>query len=144
MDVNQQEKGPLPLILLVEDNAGDVRLVREALLANSVACELVVVTNGQLAVNLIDEMDGGKRACPDLVLVDLNVPRISGLDVVRKIRASKKCSATPVALLSSSNHPTDRDKAAEVGVARYLVKPLHLAEFMNLGRIFKELLNQSM
>jgi CheY-like chemotaxis protein len=127
----------------VEDNAGDARLVREALLANSISCELIVVTNGQLAVDLIEEMDAGTLAFPDLVLVDLNVPRISGLEVVQRIRASKKCPATPVVILTSSDRQRDRDSVAGVSVARYIVKPSRLGDFMNLGRIFKELLNQS-
>lgn len=140
-DDSARQRPHRPCILLVEDNAGDARLVREALLANSVECELVVAPSGEQALELIDELDRAMLTFPDLVLVDLNLPRKSGLEVVKRIRASKKYSATPVAILTSSDLRRDRDSVAALNVAQYIIKPSRFGEFMNLGRIFKELLN---
>jgi len=135
-----EQTGKRSQILMVEDNLADVRLVREALEEHGVQCELVVITDGERAIRFIQSLDAGDTPLPDLAILDLNLPKKSGIDVLRQLRAGGRCSRIPVTVLSSSDHPTDKNEAFRFGASRYLRKPPRLAEFMSLGRVFKEML----
>lgn len=128
------------LIVLVEDNVGDARLVREALENSSIPCELVVITNGQRAIQFVDDIDSGSGLCPQLAIIDLNLPKLPGTEVVKKMRASQKCKDVPVIVLTSSDNHIDREKARSAGVSRYILKPARLSEILQLGTIFREIL----
>lgn len=125
---------------MVEDNPADVLLVREALQENAVRCELIIITNGERATEFIQAFDDGDASGPDLVILDLNLPRKPGLYVLERIRASKKCNHVPVVILSSSDNYQDKRDAAALGASQYFRKPSRLAEFLQLGSVFKELL----
>jgi DNA-binding response OmpR family regulator len=125
---------------LIEDNPADVLLVREALEEHLVRCELILITNGERATEFIEAFDADDACGPDLVILDLNLPRRSGLQVLQRIRASQKCNHVPVIILSSSDSQKDKSAAASLGASRYLRKPSRLAEFMQLGSVFKEFL----
>lgn len=127
-------------ILLVEDNGGDARLIREALVNSAIAGELIVITNGQRAIEFIDEIDHGPGLCPDLAIVDLNLPKRPGVEVVRRMRASGKCQHVPVVVLTSSDNERDKETVMSIGVSRYILKPARLAEILQLGAVFKEML----
>jgi CheY-like chemotaxis protein len=124
----------------VEDNPGDVGLVREALNEHEVECELTVLTDGERAIQYIDEVDAGEAPCPELVILDLNLPRRPGREVLERMRTSVKCGHSPVVILSSSDGRKDREEAAQLGATRYLKKPSRLDDFMDLGAVFKEIL----
>jgi DNA-binding response OmpR family regulator len=127
--------------LLIEDNPGDVVLVREALSEHSVECALTVISDGENAIRFIEEIDAGPEgACPDLVILDLNLPRRSGNEVLQCIRASVKCVQIPVLVLSSSGAEKDRRDALKLGATRYVQKPSLLSEFLKLGELFKTML----
>lgn len=126
-----------PCILLIEDNRADAGLVREALEHHAVAGELLVVTDGQSAIDLIRTLED----CPSLIIVDLNLPRRSGRDVLAFLRDQPRYVGTPVVVLSSSDTEEDRAESAALGVHRYLRKPSRLAEFLELGRVFKTILS---
>ena len=139
----KREKNAKPRqILLVEDNPADAGLVREALEEYSVACELVVITNGERAIEFIKIADKGPAACPDLVILDLNLPRKAGQEVLACIRATR-CRQTPVMVLTSSDSPKDREETARLGASRYFQKPSHFSEFLEMGSIFKTMLESS-
>jgi DNA-binding response OmpR family regulator len=104
---------------------------------------LVVITNGQRAIDYIDEIDNGSSLCPDLAIVDLNLPKKPGTDVVLRMRASSKCKHVPVVVLTSSDNQRDRETAQRIGVSRYILKPSRLPEILNLGVVFRELLGLS-
>lgn len=127
-------------ILLAEDNAGDVGLVREALQRHGVEGELVVVSDGEEAVHYIEALDTAIADCPDLALVDLNLPKRSGSEVLRAMRNSTRCRNTKVVILSSSDAEQDKATSQLLGADRYIRKPLRLHEFLSLGAIFKSLL----
>jgi CheY-like chemotaxis protein len=129
-------------VLLVEDNPADAGLVREALEEYKVRCELTLITNGERAIEFIDSIDGEKTFCPDLVILDLNLPRKAGREVLGRIRAVGRCERVPVVILTSSDSLKDRAEAASLGATRYFQKPSQLAEFLKMGSIFKELLAQ--
>ena len=127
----------------MEDNVGDARLIREALENSEISGELVVITNGQRAIDFIDEMDNGSSLCPDLAIIDLNLPKRPGTDVVLRMRASSKCKHVPVVVLTSSDNQRDRETARRIGVSRYILKPARLSEILELEVVFREILGLS-
>ena len=127
-------------IVLVEDNPGDVALVREALYENGIRSELTVIFDGERAVELFDRLDRDRMRCPDLVLLDLKLPKRDGHEILERMRASVHCAHVPVVIVTSSNAREDRDKAAKLGATRYIRKPHRLDEFIQLGAVFKEML----
>lgn len=131
---------PLPMrILLAEDNAADVYLVREALAAYGVEHDLSVVDDGEKAIEFLALTDAdAERPSPQLLLLDLNLPRRSGLEILRFLRASIRSAAIPVIVLTSSDSPQDRARVAELGVAHYFCKPSDFDAFMRLGAIVAE------
>jgi two-component system, chemotaxis family, response regulator Rcp1 len=121
----------------VEDNPADVGLVRKALEEHGVEGELLVIADGETAVKFIQALDGQEVPCPDLAIVDLNLPKKPGREVLERMRLSESCRNIPVVILSSSDAEQDRADAARFGASRYIRKPTHLDEFLNLGAVFK-------
>lgn len=130
-------------ILVVEDNPADVGLVREALEEHGVEGQLLVVADGHEAMRVIDNIESGQVSCPDLFIVDLNLPKEPGREVLKRLRLSEKCRHAPVVILSSSDAQRDRDDAEGLGVSRYIRKPFRLEEFISLGGVFKAMLGSS-
>ena len=131
----------LASILLIEDNHADVELVREALLEHEVEGELIVLTNGESAIEFIRTFDAQRAACPGLIILDLNLPKRRGLEVLEFVRQSASCCRAQVVILSSSDSLQDRTEATRLGASRYIRKPSRLQEFMSLGAIFKAMLD---
>jgi CheY-like chemotaxis protein len=129
-------------ILLAEDNDGDVFLVRRALEKRGLSHELVLAHNGEEALVWLNHHSGDHNgsARPDLILLDLNLPRVDGGQLLSHIRKSDAFSRTPVIVLTSSDSPKDRQMALELGANLYFRKPTDLASFMDLGRIIEETL----
>jgi chemotaxis family two-component system response regulator Rcp1 len=111
-------------ILLVEDNAGDARLVRIALAEKLPSARLSVVTDGEQALAAL--LGGGPP--PNLVLLDLNLPRVSGHEVLAAVRASDDPAVrrVPLIVLSSSADPEDIERSYELGANAYIAKPADL------------------
>jgi DNA-binding response OmpR family regulator len=120
-----------------------VGLVREALEEHCVDCELLVIGDGDKAIRFIEALDAEPAVCPDLFIIDLNLPKRSGREVIQSTRQSAKCKSATVVILSSSDALRDRTEALELGASRYIRKPLRLEEFLGLGAIFKEMLEAS-
>jgi DNA-binding response OmpR family regulator len=131
---------PAPQVVLVEDSAADVGLVREALQEYQVSCELTVIVNGERAVKFVDEIDAGEHSCPDLFIIDLNLPRKPGKVVLERVRASSNCQTVPIIVLTSSDSQKDKDEVAGFSPSRYIRKPSKLDDFVQLGAVFKQLL----
>jgi len=127
-------------LLVAEDNPADVYLIREALSAERLDFTLDVVDDGEKAVHYA-EVAGttGFDPCPDLVLLDLHLPKRSGGDFLRTLRSNPGCRETPVIVLTSSESPADRLLATELGVTEYFKKPTDFMEFMKLGPIVRQL-----
>ena len=129
-----------PLILLIEDNPGDVLLVRESLREHGVRSELLVLSDGEKAVHFVENLENDNSAvCPSLVVLDLNLPKRNGHDVLKKMRQGVRCRHTPDCS-SSSDAASDRRGAAEMQVWRYIRKPSTLDEFMTIGAEIKQVL----
>lgn len=120
-------------ILLVEDNPQDEMLIVRALHKINLANHLDVVRDGQQALDyLFQEGEFARRAGADLpavVLLDINLPRVNGLEVLRQLRADPRTRLLPVAILTSSDEERDRLKSYENGANSFVRKPLEFAEF---------------
>ena len=122
-------------ILIVEDNRGDVLLVKEALKESSLHFELSHVADGEEAVQYIHRTGSHASAkSPDLVLLDLNLPKRDGWEVLGEIRSQPELRTTPVVILSSSASPEDIRRAESGNHSIYIRKPSNLEEFLAIGK----------
>lgn len=130
-----------PRILLLEDNPGDVNLIRLALERAGVQCELTVLDDGGEALAFV-RREGLYAAAvnPDLAILDLNVPKNDGMEILEAMRTSRSFAEVPVAILSSSSSPTDRANVERFNILRFITKPPDLEEFLQIGDIIKGLL----
>jgi CheY-like chemotaxis protein len=129
----------MPEILLAEDNPADIYLIREALKEHRVECTLRTATDGKDVLALI-ATEGGTWS---LIILDLNLPRHDGIEILQMVRATASIAHVPVVVLTSSDSPRDRMTANELGATRYVRKPSNLEQFLQLGAVFKELLMES-
>jgi CheY-like chemotaxis protein len=126
-------------ILLVEDNLGDILLVQRALEEHGIAHEMHVVRDGAEALAFLSRIgQPGGTPCPDLLLLDLNLPKVEGPAVLRQFRAHAQCATTPVIVVTSADTAKDRARVAELGVDRYFKKPSDLDAFLQLGAVVRE------
>ena len=117
-------------ILLVEDDEVDVMNVRRAFKANDIANPLFVVGNG---VEALEKLRSGELPAERrLVLLDLNMPRMNGIEFLVELRRDPELAATTVVVLTTSNNDRDRVQAYDLNVAGYLVKPVTFADFAEL------------
>jgi DNA-binding response OmpR family regulator len=115
--------------------------VREAIKLEDLPVEVYIATDGEKALDFLQAAERDPNApCPDLVLLDLNLPRVDGLEVLRNIRASEKFRDIAVLVVTSSDSPNDRSGAAEMG-AGYFRKPVTYAEFLKIGPVLREFIH---
>jgi CheY-like chemotaxis protein len=123
-------------ILLAEDNPADVYLLREALNSRTGAGQvnLIVVTDGEQAMDYVQRRGQfGAALTPDLIVLDLNLPKSDGSDVLRCVREQSEFRTVPVVVLTSSDSPKDRSVAEKLGADCYITKPSDLDAFLALG-----------
>jgi CheY-like chemotaxis protein len=123
-------------ILVVEDNPADVYLIRSALIEHSIDAEIEVVSDGERARTLARQFQDAESPWPELVLLDINLPKIDGLELLQRLSAAP----CPIIVMSSSQSPSDRQKAIDHGAACYFWKPTDLDGFLHLGDIVRDLL----
>ncbi len=135
-------------ILLVEDNPNDLELTLIALAKSQLANEVVVVRDGAEALDYLHRRgEFAERAAgnPAVILLDLKLPKVDGLEVLREIRGTEALKSIPVCMLTSSKEEQDVVRSYELGVNGYVVKPVDFAEFVraiaDLG-IFWAVLNE--
>ena len=126
-------------IVVVEDNPADILLLEEALKHHGVQCVLERFTNGEDAAKAISVMP----EAPALFILDLNVPRVHGLELLRLIRACPPLDSARVAILTSSQAPADKAQSEKLGADAYIVKPMGYNEFVtNVGGVIVRLLSR--
>jgi two-component system response regulator len=114
-------------ILLIEDNEDDEKLTLRAFRKSNVANPVIVVRDGQEA---IDYLSDPARELPTVILLDLKLPRISGLEVLRRVRAELRTSLVPVIILTSSGESSDVENGYNLGCNSYLRKPVDFDKFV--------------
>ncbi len=114
---------------------------QQALDEHQVECKLHMVNGGAQAIDFISHMGRPENLpCPDLMLLDLNLPKIAGPQVLTHLRKHPKCARTPVIVVTSSNAQSDRARMAELGISRYFRKPSDFDAFMQLGAVVREVI----
>ena len=125
-------------ILLVEDNADDEALTFRALMKNNIANQLIVARDGAEALDYLfgtGQYSGRDVTLgPQVVLLDLNLPKVSGLEVLRQLRANERTKHLPVVILTSSNEEQDRSRGYENGANSYVRKPVDFNQFIEAVR----------
>ena len=119
-------------ILLVEDNPLDVDLTIRAFQRNRLANPVVVARYGEEAVAFIARWETGERT-PLVVLLDINMPRMNGLEVLRALKSNAVSRSIPVVVLTSSNEDRDVQRAYELGANSYIVKPVNFDKFLDVA-----------
>jgi two-component system, response regulator len=125
-------------ILLVEDNADDEALTFRALMKNNIGNQLIVARDGAEALDYLfatgPHSGRDVNLGPQVVLLDLNLPKVSGLEVLRQLRANERTRHLPVVILTSSNEEQDRFRGYENGANSYVRKPVDFNQFMEAVR----------
>jgi DNA-binding response OmpR family regulator len=129
-------------ILLIEDNPIDEKMVRKCLIKHGINCDLLVLEDGQLALDFIDEIDANPATpVPDIVLLDIGLPYHDGLDVLREIRASERFGLVPVIVMTSSERASERFLAAKKNAPSHAFeKNADYESFLRLGDVIKDVL----
>jgi chemotaxis family two-component system response regulator Rcp1 len=126
-------------ILLVEDNPGDVRLIQEALREGKVCNDPHVVNDGEAALEFIFRTGKYARAPrPDLILLDLNLPRKDGREVLATIKADADLKRIPIVILTTSKEEEDILRAYNLAANCYVTKPVEFEQFMKVIRMIEE------
>jgi two-component system response regulator len=123
-------------ILLVEDNADDEALTRRALAKNNIQSEVRVARDGAEALEMLfgTGAHAGRPLAPDVVLLDLKLPKVDGLEVLRRLRADERTRLLPVVILTSSREERDLVSGYGLGANSYIRKPVDFAQFVEAVR----------
>lgn len=126
------------IILLVEDNPDDEKLTLRALKNNNIRNEVVVARNGAEALDFLfgtgAYAERNLNVMPQVVLLDLKLPKLNGLDVLRRLRADDRTKLLPVVILTSSNEEQDRVNGYGLGANSYVRKPVDFNQFSEAAR----------
>ncbi len=121
-------------ILLVEDNMGDAELTMRALKKDNLTNKLVHVENGAEALDYIFAkgayIDRNEKNLPQIIVLDLKMPKVNGIEVLQKIKANERTRKIPVIVLTSSKEDPDIEKCYSLGVNSYVVKPVEFGKFV--------------
>ncbi len=126
-------------VLVVEDNPNDVAIIKRAMRKSDVKCELYFARDGEEALDFLygqGEFEDAPR--PDLILLDLNLPKINGLEVLTKIKEDDRLKRLPVIVLTISEREEDMVKAYDSGAASYMTKPVDSKDFERLIQTVQE------
>jgi two-component system, chemotaxis family, response regulator Rcp1 len=128
-------------ILLAEDNPGDVLLFREALKSRDLPFELLVAEDGQKAIEMARKhASAGPGEGLDLAVLDVNLPKYNGDEILRQIRREPVLCGLPVVMLTSSSWPADEQKAGALGATLFLQKPSDLDQLLEIAKIIEGVL----
>jgi two-component system, chemotaxis family, response regulator Rcp1 len=129
--------------MLAEDNPGDVLLFREALRHSQMTFELMVAEDGEKALRMLEKTSTQDvETRPDLIVLDVNLPRRSGQEVLRWVRSNPRLARVPVMVLTSSSSPEDKASAMQLGADLYVQKSSSLEEVFELGNKMERLLRE--
>jgi len=140
--MNALENNP---IFLVEDNPVDIDLTLRAFEMSNLTNPIKVARDGEEALSFIQKWDNGEPI-PVVILLDLKMPKVDGLEVLKTIKSHKKYSQIPIVILTSSSENSDIDKAYKLGANSYIVKPVNFDNFLKVAsqiELYWAVLNKS-
>ncbi|GAA3383533.1 response regulator [Cryptosporangium minutisporangium] len=124
-----------PKILLIEDNPDDVALTLRALSKNNIRNEVVVAEDGAVGLAQLLPEDGSKPLRPALTLLDINLPKVSGLELLRRVRADPRTRSLPIVVLTTSKEERDLVESYQLGANSFVRKPVVFNEFVEATRV---------
>jgi CheY-like chemotaxis protein len=127
-----------PKVLIVEDNPADVFFLQHAIRTQGLQADVAVVHDGERAIEYLEE--SGDKNRPDLVIIDINLPKRDGIEVLRKCRFSPSLAETKTMVLTSSDESSDHSRADLLGVNAYIHKPRDIGELSDVGVAIRTLL----
>ena len=130
--MNQNTSDPIRPILLVEDRSIDVDLTKRAFAKRKLLNPITVARNGEEALALIDGWEAGEPI-PICILLDLKMPKVNGLEVLRRLKAHPQFSTIPVIVLTTSTEDRDIEEAYKLGCNSYIVKPVEFEKFIEVA-----------
>lgn len=122
-------------ILLVEDNPDDVMFTMRAFERNNISNEIVVASDGAEALEYLLPQDESRALTPALILLDVNLPKVDGLEVLRRIRSNSRTSGLPVVVLTTSSEERDIVESYRLGANSYVRKPVIFGEFVDATKV---------
>jgi chemotaxis family two-component system response regulator Rcp1 len=128
-------------VVLAEDDPADELLVRESLARRFPDMDFVAYQDGEQMMRWIDLVEAEYIPCPDVILLDLNLPRFTGEQVLERLRDNPRCSLVPVVIVTTSDTSYDRAAADRLGATRYFHKPSQYDEFLKLGDVVHEVIS---
>jgi DNA-binding response OmpR family regulator len=129
-------------IFIVEDNDPDVFLVEETLRSEGIPVQIQRCRDGEEAIQALSQI--GQSRLPDLIIIDLNLPKVAGLEILKHVRSLKQWESVPVLILTSSQSTTDRALSIQLGADAYIAKPPTWPEFLStVGSGLRVLLERS-
>ena len=127
--------------MLVEDNRADIFLIQEAIQSAQINVDLQIMYDGEKAIEYFERLEGDPAlTCPALMILDINLPKRPGNEVLAHLRRTTRCPDTVVLVVTSSDSERDREEMWKLGVRDYFRKPSDFESFMKLGDIVKDLL----
>ncbi len=125
-----------PVILVVEDNPDDEALTLRALKKNNITNEVVLARDGVEALDLLfgTGKQAGRAITPQVILLDLKLPKVDGLEVLKRVRSDPRTKLLPVVILTSSNEERDRMRGYDIGANSYVRKPVDFVQFTEAVR----------
>ncbi|MBF2075005.1 MAG: response regulator [Synechococcales cyanobacterium C42_A2020_086] len=127
------------IIFLIEDNRGDIRLIQEALKSTAAQCEVVVARDGMEAMSYLrQEGDYANAIRPDLILLDLNLPKKDGREVLAEIKADPSLKHIPIIVLTTSRNEEDIGQSYDLHVNCYIAKSRNLSQLFKIVRGIEE------
>jgi CheY-like chemotaxis protein len=124
---------------LVEDNRTDVTLIRLAFAEHGISHELSVLEDGEQALNFLERLNS--EFLPELIIMDLNLPKRDGIEVLTCIRNTAALDSVPVVVFTTSDSPRERESASTIGVTAYIRKPSDLDGFLAVGATIRQILD---
>lgn len=122
-------------ILLVEDNPDDVTFTLRAFKKNRIGNEVIVASDGEQALDILLPSESGPGLRPALILLDVKLPKIDGLEVLRRIRADPSTQGLPVVVLTTSSEERDIVESYRLGANSYVRKPVIFSEFLDAAKV---------
>ena len=129
---------PLKRILLVDDSSRDIELALDALAQNNLANEVVALRDGAEALDYLyrrGQFTGRDNGQPAVVLLDLKMPKVGGIEVLRQMKGDPQLKMIPVVVMTSSREEQDLVNSYQLGVNAYIVKPVHFQEFVEAVKL---------
>ena len=117
-------------ILLIEDDLDDIELLQEALTSKNVKYELTTIYDGSVAIKYIRDC----RDCPDIIVLDFNLPKVHGREVMLALKAAAALKEIPLLILTTSSAKEDIEYAYKHGADKYLIKPVNMAQINEMAQ----------